>query len=306
MLKRKHIFIILTGGIFITSILYFTGITAKKNDSAKGQTVECVEAAYERELFSDTELQQRVRDFSLPANILKLFHEHEERLNIFAEQCYINRVMDDSFFVRYIDSERFYFCSSDIYRSSDVQKDHAIKDGKYDYITSFMDYAVDTGLAYRDWMLDIDMYGRIKTGENNKGENGRYDLELEIRIYNGKGFVVSFCYYSNAEKDYSDQSLKIGMCDDYAASKKCTRINANWYYEYTVMLEKGYWLPEFEDLAFVEGFYSKRETTTIMKRFLTENLRCFLRLYWKYGTDFTRISWRDWEEFRWNEPYNLE
>ena len=195
MLKRKHIFIILTGGIFITSILYFTGITAKKNDSAKGQTVECVEAIYERKLFADTELQQRVRDFSLPANILKLFHEHEERLNIFAEQCYINRVMDDSFFVRYIDSERFYFCSSDIYRSSDIQKDHAIKDGKYDYITSFMDYAVDTGLAYRDWMLDIDMYRRIKTGENNKGENGRYDLELEIRIYNGKGFIVSFFYY---------------------------------------------------------------------------------------------------------------
>ena len=81
------------------------------------------------------------------------------------------------------------------------------------------------------------------------------------------------------------------------------RINENWYYEYEITEGIGVWHPDYEDMAFACG---PLRTTTIMKHFLRENLRGFLRLYWKYGTDFTRIDWRDWEEFRWTEPYHPE
>lgn len=306
MSEKNNIFRRITGSVF-TIALFLTAIAAcgKERDSLSKPASESIEDTYEHELIIDKELQEEVKAFSLPANMLKMFHEHEEQFDAFAEQCYNNRVMYDSFIVRYIDNDRFYYCLSDLDRRDNITKSTSIKHGDHSYITSFMDYMIDNGLVFRDWMLNIDMRGKINDNGQGEKQDGHYDLRLDITVYEGKQFIISFVYILDSNKDYSEEYCKPGGCV-YGGGRKTVRINANWYYEYMVIDIDGYWQPDYKDLAFAEGFYSKRKTTTIMNNFLTENLRGFLRLYWKYGTDFTRVNWWDWEEIRWTEPFRPE
>ena len=51
----------------------------REDDLTEEQEIEHIEDIYERELSSSEELQEQVRNFSLPVNVLKLFHENEER-----------------------------------------------------------------------------------------------------------------------------------------------------------------------------------------------------------------------------------
>lgn len=303
MLNRKNFLFILTGTFIVTLLIVFLfiiGIMGKKEgDLAEEETVESIDEMFERELFSDTKLQEQAGDFALPANLLKLFHEHEEQLNAFAKQCYYNRVKCDSFSVRYIDGKRTYSCSSLINPEKNIQKDTEIQKEEYDYITSFMDYAIANGIPFRDWMLDI----FINDSEYEGKRDGSYDLKLSITIYETYGAKIFFRYSSLREKDYSGEYFIDGGDCNQPGGLKSVRINENWYYEYEITEGIGVWHPDYEDMAFACG---PLRTTTIMKHFLRENLRGFLRLYWKYGTDFTRIDWRDWEEFRWTEPYHPE
>ena len=78
MLNRKNFLFILTG-IFIVTLLLITQAISKKDNLTEEQEIEHIEGIYERELSSSEELQEQVRNFSLPVNVLKLFHENEER-----------------------------------------------------------------------------------------------------------------------------------------------------------------------------------------------------------------------------------
>ncbi|NBI72904.1 hypothetical protein D3Z50_17970 [Clostridiaceae bacterium] len=78
MLNRKNFLFILTG-IFIVTLLLITQAISKKDNLTEEQEIEHIEDIYERELSSSEELQEQVRNFSLPVNVLKLFHENEER-----------------------------------------------------------------------------------------------------------------------------------------------------------------------------------------------------------------------------------
>jgi hypothetical protein len=51
----------------------------REDNLTEEQEIEHIEDIYERELSSSEELQEQVRNFSLPVNVLKLFHENEER-----------------------------------------------------------------------------------------------------------------------------------------------------------------------------------------------------------------------------------
>ena len=51
----------------------------REDNLTEEQENEHIEYIYERELSSSEELQEQVRNFSLPVNVLKLFHENEER-----------------------------------------------------------------------------------------------------------------------------------------------------------------------------------------------------------------------------------
>ena len=79
MLNRKNFLFILTG-IFIVTLLLITQAISKKDDLTEEKAIERIEDIYERELSSGEELQEQVRNFSVPANVLKLCHENEERL----------------------------------------------------------------------------------------------------------------------------------------------------------------------------------------------------------------------------------
>jgi hypothetical protein len=305
---KNKIYRLFTGCIVI--IIFFLVLMERKsikNNSAVEQPGISDKDIYEYELSTDKELQQQVTDFSRPESVLKLFHEHENRLDKFAEQCYMNRVIHNHFFVKYMNGERFYSCSSGTNLMSDADKDTAIQNEEHSYITSFMDYAIDNGIVFRDWMLDITMYRKVNDDAYKGREKASDELELRITIYEGEQFILSFLYSSDKDKDYTEKEYAyMGVCGGGPVEGRTTRINSNWYYTYSVMARRDGWAPELKDLAFADEFYTDRKTTTVTNNFLRENLRGFLRLYWKYGTDFTRISWRDWEEFRWNEPYNLE
>lgn len=166
-----------------------------------------------------------------------------------------------------------------------------------------MDYVIDSRLAFRDWMCDIYIYGNVKNTADEDNQDGSYNLHLTITLYETYGAKIFFRYSSLREKDYSGEYFIDGGDCNQPGGLKSVRINENWYYEYEITEGIGVWHPDYEDMAFACG---PLRTTTIMKHFLRENLRGFLRLYWKYGTDFTRIDWRDWEEFRWTEPYHPE
>jgi len=305
MLNRKNFLFILTGTFIVTLLIVFLfiiGIMGKKEgDLAEEETVESIDEMFERELFSDTKLQEQAGDFALPANLLKLFHEHEEQLNAFAKQCYYNRVKCDSFSVRYIDGKRTYSCSSLINPEKNIQKDTEIQKEEYDYITSFMDYAIANGIPFRDWMLDI----FINDSEYEGKRDDSYDLKLSITIYKTYGMEILFRYSSCREKDDSGEEFIDGGDCNSPGSWKSVRINENWYYKYYTIDDTGIWHPDYEDMAFAESLRD-RKTTTVTKNFIRGSLQGFLRLYWKYGTDFTKIRWIDWDEFRWTEPYESE
>ena len=103
---KNKIYRLFTGCIVI--IIFFLVLMERKsikNNSAVEQPGISDKDIYEYELSTDKELQQQVTDFSRPESVLKLFHEHENRLDKFAEQCYMNRVIHNHFFVKYMNGE---------------------------------------------------------------------------------------------------------------------------------------------------------------------------------------------------------
>ena len=78
---------------------------------------------------------------------------------------------------------------------SDADKDTAIQNEEHSYITSFMDYAIDNGIVFRDWMLDIHRHNPVN--EENAAGGGRYWPSLSISIYRGYGMEISLEYFAN-------------------------------------------------------------------------------------------------------------
>lgn len=183
MSNRKGFLFILIGVIVIVTL--FIIITSKKKDDLTDeQAIERIEDIYERELSSSEELQEQVRNFSLPANVLKLFHENEERLNAFVQHSCCSTEMEDSLSVEYIDGKRCYFYSSNISGGDKAEINSLTGDDKYEYMILFMDYAIDSGLVFRDWMLDIHRNNPVNE-ENTEGAgppphpggHGLWDIE---------------------------------------------------------------------------------------------------------------------------------
>ncbi len=306
MLNRKNFLFILTGTFIVTLLIVFLFIIGikgkKKGDLAEEETVESIDEMFERELFSDTKLQEQAGDFALPANLLKLFHEHEEQLNELVQYSFCSNEKEDSFFAEYIDGKRFYFHLPGMVWRENVEKSSSIQDGEYEYMTSFMEYAIDRGLVFRDWMLDIHRYNPVNCEEENIAI-GRKQALLSITVYSGNGLEIRFEYFADREGDNSEEDYEeSGGCIAGGGIKK-TRINSNWYYSYYIIEISDGWRPDLKDLAFSEEFYARRRTTAVMRHILTENLRGFLRLYWEYGLDFKEISWWDLESLRWTEWY---
>lgn len=300
MLNRKNFLFILTG-IFIVTLLLITQAISKKDDLTEEKAIERIEDIYERELSSGEELQEQVRNFSVPANVLKLFHENEERLNAFVQHSCCSTEMEDSLSVEYIDGKRCYFYSSSISGGNKAEINSLTGDDKYEYMILFMDYAIDSGLVFRDWMLDIHRHNPVN--EENAAGGGRYWPSLSISIYRGYGMEISLEYFANQATDNSEEDYEESGGCIVGGGIKRTRINSNWYYSYHISEMNNGWRPDLKDLAFSEEFYSRRRTTAVMRHILTENLRGFLRLYWEYGLDFKEISWWDLESLRWTEWY---
>lgn len=183
MSNRKGFLFILIGVIVIVTL--FIIITSKKKDDLTDeQAIERIEDIYERELSSSEELQEQVRNFSLPANVLKLFHENEERLNAFVQHSCCSIEMEDLLSVEYIDGKRCYFYSSNISGGNKAEINSLTGDDKYEYMILFMDYAIDSDLVFRDWMLDIHRNNPVNE-ENTEGAgppphpggHGLWDIE---------------------------------------------------------------------------------------------------------------------------------
>ena len=99
-------FLFILIGVIVIVTLFIIITSKKKDDLTDEQAIERIEDIYERELSSSEELQEQVRNFSLPANVLKLFHENEERLNAFVQHSCCSTEMEDSLSVEYIDGKR--------------------------------------------------------------------------------------------------------------------------------------------------------------------------------------------------------
>ena len=212
--------------------------------------------------------------------------------------------MEDSLSVEYIDGKRCYFYSSSISGGNRAEINSWTGDGKYKYMISFMNYVNNSGLVFRDWMLDIHRHNPVN--EENAAGGGRYWPSLSISIYRGYGMEISLEYFAHQATDNSKEDYEESEGCIVGGGIKRTRINSNWYYSYHISEMNNGWRPDLKALAFSEEFYSRRRTTAVMRHILTENLRGFLRLYWKYGLDFKEISWWDLEDLRWTEWYMPE
>jgi hypothetical protein len=92
--------------------------------------------------------------------------------------------MEDSLSVEYIDGKRCYFYSSSISGGNRAEINSWTGDGKYKYMISFMDYVNNSGLVFRDWMLDIHRNNPVNE-ENTEGAgppphpggHGLWDIE---------------------------------------------------------------------------------------------------------------------------------
>ena len=195
MLNRKNFLFILTG-TFIVTLLLITQAISKKDDLTEEKAIERIEDIYERELSSGEELQEQVRNFSVPANVLKLFHENEERLNAFVQHSCCSTEMEDLLSVEYIDGKRCYFYSSNISGVNKAEINSLTGDDKYEYMILFMDYAIDSGLVFRDWMLDIHRHNPVNE-ENTEGAgppphpggHGLWDIEYHRWILAGSAII---------------------------------------------------------------------------------------------------------------------
>lgn len=251
-LKRNKSFTLAMAVAFIAFIAGKLGIKSK-NVINEGITTD-VAFVYEMQLDADTNLQQIAEEFILPKNILDLFHKHVKQLQSFADQCYEYRAEKDVFFVEYIDDKRFYFCASDTNRKRNIEKETAIQKGQYNEITAFMDYAIENGLVFRDWMLEIHPPSPVNENRFEEKRNSNYGPSLEITLYKSRGMELSFYYFPYEDVDYSYEDYDL-INDGPAGGVKIIRIDSHWYYRYVVMEWADSWYPEKEAL----GFSSKEE-----------------------------------------------
>lgn len=259
-INKIYIFMAMViGTSFVLATSAIPEITERYNQKKKRKLEleeyeKSIPVIYEQQLFTNTELQQQVNDLSLPDNILELFKRHEKQLNSFAELCYQNRKEQVTFFVEYINEERFYFSTADsVNGNTIISEETAIKKGEFDYITTFMDYAIDSDLVFRDWMLSIitpnpvydDMY--IEKRTNNHG------ALLSITIYDGNGLEVALNYSPYVDVDYTDEYYGVAPCGPLGGTKM-VRINPHWYYQYAIRGgSESFWCPDPETLGFSIG-----------------------------------------------------
>ncbi len=108
-------------------------------------------------------------------------------------------------------------------RRENVEKGSSIQDGEYEYMTSFMEYAIDRGLVFRDWMLDINRYNPVNCEEENIAI-GRKRALLSITVYSGNGLDICLEYFADREKLVNGKTLY----DEYSDEPFDIKESYNW------------------------------------------------------------------------------
>lgn len=249
MLKRYILAILVIGIVSVIVVPIRRGFIAGKSDMMSDS--DDITVSYEQQLITDPVLRQQVEDFSSPRNILELFQRHEEQLQIFANECYENRKKKDRFFVEYINDNLYYFSTADDIDEAHLTEDEAIKSGTYDDITTFMDYAINSGLVFKDWMITIETPNPVDADEFWEKRNNNYGALLFITIYKGEGLEITFLYAPYEDVDYSYEYYGVAYdIPNPMGGSKIVRINSHWYYQYIVSKQSDIWCPNPKTLGF--------------------------------------------------------
>lgn len=250
--KQYILVMIAVGVVSIVAASIIVSYGRKKTDMETEQISDDITELFEQQLLEDPVLRQQVEDFSSPPNILKLFQQHKEQLQSFADQRYEDRKEQDMFFVEYINNKPFYFTTADaIQGTTIIEEERAIKKGSYDDITTFMDYAIDTHLVFRDWMTEIKIPNSVKEDEFMEKRSYNHGATLTITIYESLGLKVIFLYVPYEDVDFSYEYYGMACCGDPGGSR-IVRIDSHWYYKYVVGEWSGYWWPDPKTLGFID------------------------------------------------------
>lgn len=252
MKRKQYILAIIVVGVVsvLTALLMFDIMEEKKNMETEMLSEKTtIGLQFEQQLLTDSALLQQVEDFSLPQNILELFQQHKEQLQSFADQCYKNRKGQGMFLVEYINNKPYYFSTADAIRGTNIIEENAIKEGNYDDITAFMNYAIDSQLVFRDWMIRIDTPNPIDKNEFMEKRNSNYGALLSITIYKGQGLGIALLYAPYEDVDYSYEDYGVAP-DGPLGGTKIVRIDSHWYYQYSIAKWPDNWYPDPKTLGF--------------------------------------------------------
>ncbi len=194
------------------------------------------EGSFEQGLLEDEWKREQVEEFSSEENIRELFWQHEGEFQKFADECYKRQGRGMTFSVKEIDHMVFYL--------TDYPQLKAVQSGEYDYVTSFMNYAIENNLPY--FYSDFEIRMPFPNGESKQGggEADNWDELLKITLYKSKGLEASLIYSPHENMDDAGGiHVEEEGIDRY---EKTVRINPNWYYLYIVTKIPGYWSPEIK------------------------------------------------------------
>ncbi len=313
MLKKIITVFLLIGAAVSASIgttIMLTDIMKKKQKEEKLESDMAY--SYERQLSEDAQLQEEVERFTSKENIKTLYLEHEDELERLVEECYRNREqqkkeISSTYGIKYIDGVMFYCYGGDwikpaedknyesvikfmdyaienglvfrdwmlkvgppnpplhdecykrqgrgmtfsvkeidhmVFYLTDYPQLKAVQSGEYDYVTSFMNYAIENNLPY--FYSDFEIRTPFLHGEYKQGggEADNWDELLKITLYKSKGLEASLIYSLHENMDDAGGiHVEEEGIDRY---EKTVRINPNWYYLYIVTKIPGYWSPEIK------------------------------------------------------------
>ncbi len=245
MLKKIITVFLLIGAAVSASIgttIMLTDIMTKKQKEEKLESDMAY--SYEKQLSEDAQLQEEVERFTSKENIKTLYLEHEDELERLVEECYRNREqqkkeISSTYGIKYIDGVMFYCYGGDWIKPAG--------DKNYESVIKFMDYAIENGLVFRDWMLKVDPPNPPLDDEWDEKRDSNMGVLLEITIYQGKGLNVSLCYSPYDDIDY----YKV-YCwpqpEGFNVAGEVVMINSHWHYRYSITdcSYYGYWTPDME------------------------------------------------------------